>query len=441
MLAAMTIPTATESERLQSIQHHLARHTPFFIRDILGKENNESDNVETDLEATQNPDCPLSPSCSCSVGSGDESLSSSHQLMLVNGVTEPKETMPRELSYASNPGTAVKTCNKSALTKKADASQTRNGGFSKAAKDIDRYSQRRHRLHSREDISHFQPREVGFDCCDPVNAGENPIRYNVAAVVRKHRKECNVVAGAPFSDDVLLAEREKVFVPDGMESKAKLDFSHSVAHDYFRNSLLKQLEEGALCQRSFAGGLVVNPMLDLQYAYALGACGAIPLHTLPQQLLLSYSNFGVPSANFDSSLAEYIDRARQLAAQSVAPIHHNAFQRYILNDWPQDKISFNPRSCGSQQSARDSGGEEACSDLDQNSSERCSDYPPSPQSPCSLTSPRSPPKTAVQLPAYLRNKLSGCPSSSDSGSASGNGKPKKCRRSRTVFTEFQVICF
>nr|CAB3263358.1 uncharacterized protein LOC778551 [Phallusia mammillata] len=211
-------------------------------------------------------------------------------------------------------------------------------------------------------------------------------------------------------------------------------------YERFRRSLLKHIDEDLTNQQVF-GGMLLNPgnypMIDLRYAYALAGARQFQVPQVPS-MLLGYPNAALVNPNVEAAYASYLERARHLVSSSdqssQSPYKHNPHQRYTLNDrWSKEKemTSFNYSSSPMIHDDRDA-------DSDPNHSDRGSDHPPSPSSSTSsMTSPSSPQKTTVHLPAYLRSRLNGVVNASEVDGS--NGKPKKCRRSRTVFTELQML--
>lgn len=189
-------------------------------------------------------------------------------------------------------------------------------------------------------------------------------------------------------------------------------------------------------QRYFYNGLYAGSqsLNELKYAFNLQAASALGIPQLPLPFLSGYRGDHNPAEQLSLSLSKQLglhqSETRRLESRRFEP-----YQRYKLLDWSQNVSpkEANQRSSNAFFSSHFAKDKNSIF-LNHSSSQLSpSAHPPSPV--YSDQSQNSPISEKRPIPAYFRSSLGGSTSIDEKHCG---GKAKKCRRSRTVFTEQQV---
>ena len=180
-------------------------------------------------------------------------------------------------------------------------------------------------------------------------------------------------------------------------------------------------------------------LIDLNYAFNLRAASAFGIPQLTLPLLSAYRN-SLHTADRCS-----LSKSTPKAGSHLSGSHgarYDPYPRYRLLDWPQDRHTslgepnfpnLNKREILSSTEQRKELSS-VFSDSSRGNNRSYSLHPTSPTYSEQSQSSPLPDNRPIQLPAYFRSRLGG----SVSAEEANGGKSKKCRRSRTVFTELQV---
>jgi len=222
--------------------------------------------------------------------------------------------------------------------------------------------------------------------------------------------------------------------------------SKDLDHEKLERSLFDKLKGTSVFnQNCLYGGLYPSAqnLIDLNYAFSMRAASAFRIPQLAMPYFNAYRNSS--HHNFDEHHFRLLQNSSK--SESVTSVsktlRFEPYSRYRLLDWPQGR-NFSSRNSAfftlNQQENLASINQNSISDRSKHERRGLSLKSASPAySEHSQHSPL-PEKRPVQLPAYFRSRL-GDSGSSDDTSCSAGGKAKKCRRSRTVFTELQVRIF
>ena len=196
-------------------------------------------------------------------------------------------------------------------------------------------------------------------------------------------------------------------------------------------------------QQYFYNGLYAGAqnLIDLNYALNLRAASALGIQQLSLPFMSAYRNAQLQNeSTYNTAKQERKIESRQ---NEIRNQRFDPYPRYRLLEWSQGRnLSSRDTSRSVLSHHRDFNTEiyprraSVSPPTGNKHDTQSSIQPPSPSfSDQSQPSPLSS-KRPIQLPAYFRSRLGGTPTAEDSNVA--NGKSKKCRRSRTVFTELQV---
>ena len=455
MLATISATSVNREGAGSRLSHSLSRPaTSFLIRDILGKCNNDlpsSDNDENIEAETQR-------------SSKEENFSEEE--------SEKPDSYRKNFSPVSNPGTLPTLCcrecingqntsdnalHKMQLLERPEAeSQTPEVIAVTRHTDTKRHSENTGN-ETKSQINN-RPLFLGLDLIDSRR------QLEVTSSHKDDRSSSSSYPASPESDLSVEATRRDNFLKSSLGSAT--DKQPSLQHQYkstkcgsdswakeaenqsrlsaptqhyhehrghLQRHVIDKLKAASLYNQQllynnlYAG---TQNLIEFNYALNLRALG-IPQLALP--LLSGYRGVNNhKESSFNLSKPFFKNETKRFETTRFEP-----YKRYRLLDWPQGALS-NEAHGTSQSGFLASGITKDKNVVFLNSPKAQlspSIHPPSPtfsdQSQTSSFSDKRP----LQLPAYLRSQFGGSTSIDEKH---GGGKAKKCRRSRTVFTELQV---
>ncbi|XP_076812823.1 uncharacterized protein LOC143459513 [Clavelina lepadiformis] len=197
--------------------------------------------------------------------------------------------------------------------------------------------------------------------------------------------------------------------------------------------------------------LVVNPaLMDMRYAYYVRAA-SLAMPPLPFNLVAYPAHVDPLASTHNEALSKKVGfgalHSPLLSVSTSAAIspRQEPYPSSRISEWRKknnihSNIFLNRNSTFSRRTSSSPHGSDVATYEAATREDRglSPGHSVTPSSSVSSSSSLSPEKKSVQLPAYLRSRLGGGINSDTSGTGE-IGKSKKCRRSRTVFTELQML--
>ena len=447
MLATINSSASSEREVCGSgsrFSHALSRPTSFLIRDILGKRtdpgSSDSDEHESSkaLFREKNRISSEEDQERC-YSAYNNSLSLPPTLCCRECITKSDARRKHSLNHTSSASSKVEDED---LHENSDQHSLHRAPKTLKLNETRSEQEEKLRLHF-EDSNSFRkfsaskevmrsPRspDVLTHQTDLISSDEIPKSKDV----KTKDSPCNLELSSASEDECVKGQSER------------LSASHKSYHDeekLERNFFDRLKGTAAFNQNSLYGGLYPSAqnLIDLNYAFNLRAASAFGIPQLALPYLTAYRNrLHRGAEDYSLRAPQSPPKVEPVLSESKSP-RFDPYPRYRLLDWPQGR-TFSSRNSAfmtlnqrenfpsiNQDPNPESAKHERRGFSLQSASPTYSDH--------SHSSP-VPEKRPVQLPAYFRSRLGGSCTSEETCTG---GKTKKCRRSRTVFTELQVRKF